>query len=213
MKQLILLVLLIMSASLVAADVMIPGMKNIPYCTTVTNADSLEEYYVIGAIEGVSTFGYKLIHDNECFETGYKFNTGHYYFMNKTDYDLLDQRTAGSEAQLPVYDYTNLDIIYPGHESFFPVHEKLVKEGKLIKLPITTRSIMMVASTDPRESITQAYTLDPDDVMKITDNQTITFEPEIKTDWKTGSIIFWFIIPLIALILLIIEIRRRKVGV
>ncbi|MBN1275712.1 hypothetical protein JXA12_05485 [Candidatus Woesearchaeota archaeon] len=187
MKQVITFFLLItMSTSFVSADVTVPGTKAIDYCTRITNADSFPDYYIVGVVAGPMNWQATILHDNECFGIGYKFNSGAYYAVKKTEAYRLD------EINLAESDWREAQ----------PALERLINEGVLEPIPIKINRVLRTKMTNPKTGVTDTHTLTLEDgVFTAKTRRTTTYAPRY---------IALPIISLIAIALIILELRRRK---
>ncbi|MCX6811470.1 MAG: hypothetical protein NT039_02140 [Candidatus Berkelbacteria bacterium] len=198
--------------SIVSADILEPGMKEIDYCFQVENIKDYSEYVFLSYFQE-PVGGHKVINQGDCVSF-YKFSNPTIYAIKKGDFN--ENEIGSTDEQ---------------EKNYFQNNKKLIASGLSIK------SIGSVKENDPRQKVVDVYKIESLDsaLLKIfplkviytyTDgtseekiyqsqpNSTETPkrpEPSKKTFLPYWFSIIWYIVlPLIALIIIIAILIYRR---
>jgi len=202
------LALMFLIPSIVSADIIEPGMKEVDYCFQVENIKDYPEYIFLSYFQE-PVGGYKVINQGDCVSF-YKFSNPTIYAIKKDDFNENEIGSTDEEEK-----------------NYFQNNKNLIASGLSIK------SIGSVKESDPRQEVIDVYKIDSLDstslkisplkvIYKYTDgtseekiyqsqpNSTETPqrpEPSKKITWL--NMIWYIVLPLTALIIIIILIYRR----
>lgn len=207
------LALILLIPSIVSADILEPGMKEVDYCFQLENIKNYPEYVFLSYFQE-PVGGHKVINQGDC--------VSFYKFSNPTIYAI--KRSNFNENEIGSTDEEE--------KNYFQNNKELIASGLNIK------SIGSVKENDPRQEVIDVYKIDSLDstslkisplkvIYKYTDgtseekiyqsqpNSTAT--PQRPESSRKTSLPYWFSIiwyialPLVALIIIIaILISRRK---
>jgi hypothetical protein len=215
MKKLLIflgLTLTFLIPSIVSADILEPGMKEIDYCFQVENIKDYPEYVFLSYFQE-PVGGHKVINQGDCVSF-YKFSNPTIYAIKKSDFNENEIGSTDEEEK-----------------NYFQNNKNLIASGLSIK------SVGSVKISDPRQEVIDVYKIESLDstslkiiplkvIYKYTDgtseekiypsqpSSTETPkrpEPSNKTSiLRWFSIIWYLILPLIALIIIIAILIYRR---
>jgi hypothetical protein len=198
--------------SIVSADILEPGMKEIDYCFQVENIKDYSEYVFLSYFQE-PVGGHKVINQGDCVSF-YKFSNPTIYAIKKGDFN--ENEIGSTDEQ---------------EKNYFQNNKKLIASGLSIK------SIGSVKENDPRQKVVDVYKIESLDstslkiiplkvIYTYTDgtseekiyqsqpNSTETPkrpEPSKKTSLPYWFSIIWYIVlPLVALVIIIAILIYRR---
>lgn len=212
MKKLVIflgLTLTFLIPSIVSADILEPGMKEIDYCFQVENIKDYPEYVFLSYFQE-PVGGHKVINQGDCVSF-YKFSNPTIYAIKKSDFNENEIGSSDEEEK-----------------NYFQNNKKLIASGLSIK------SIGSVKVSDPRQKIVDVYKIESLDsaslkisplkvIYTYTDgtseekiyqsqpNNTETPQrPESSKKISWLSMIWYIVLPLVALVIIITIIIYRR---
>ena len=194
-------VLSIMISPLVLADVIVPGTKSVSWCYEISNVDDYPDYVFVYNEERVS--GHGVISNDDCFSF-YKNGLTSVYAIKKIEFDETELNREFFTDDNPKLINSDIQLNAYG----------LVDENDPLEKVVTTLQINSMSGNEldiQKSEITFTYN-DGTSEVETFQSQDITPEPSKKAIIPFWIAQFWFIVPILAAIIIaaILLSRRKK---
>lgn len=193
----------LLTAPAAYADVIDPGEKEIPLYYHITNINSYPDYVFL--LHGTPSPSFVVLNTSQF--NFYKLSTGSIYAVGKSDFNLAELEKMNS-TQLDNYFNNNTNIIVSNIElegGYGNVDLSNSLDRVVIELEITTinQSELVIKKTRALYFYLDGTSKTAD----FTDQNTI---PTLDTSFSPIDILWYFILPLIAVVAIFLVILRRK---
>ena len=195
----------IITASAVHADVIDPGEKNVPLYYKITNIDSYPDYVFL--LQGNPTPSFMVLNSSEF--SFYKLSTGSIYAVGKTSFNQSELEKMNA-TQLDNYFNNNTNVIHSNTElkgSYGNVNQSSSLNKVVVELEITS-----INDTDLVIKKTRAIYFYADGSNKTAQFQDQNTTPTPDNSLNPADILWYFILPLIAVVAVLLIIFRRKIN-
>ncbi len=186
-RLIIIIGIIILLGSIVSADLIMPGTKDVSYCAKIDNIDDFPDYTILAyndqKVGGSENIFMKLKQD-KCIYFGYKFNMVKLYAVKNSDIDIIKSIEDMNLSQ------GYLEPIIESSSDF------------IIPLNVDFKRRTSTGTWDPRSKVTEIFTL------KMQGEDSFVVDKEVDADYVSFAS-FAYLLSLISLLIMLYIIKKK----
>jgi hypothetical protein len=181
--------ILLLVLPIVSADLIVPGFIGVEYCAKITNINDFPDYYFIHRNYGPMGMGFRILKENECISTGYKFSQNGLYAIKKSDFNEQNL----TDWKIPTHENVEYEIY--NEQYFSNLSEKIIPLDENVR--IRTGTMLW----DIKGKTTDSFEVYDENGLKVRlDRNYNYFTPQLLT----------YIISIISFLIIIYKIMKKR---